>query len=396
MKQHLFRTTLSLFVSLAIVGCGSSPSTNSPNTQNGPETVLHSFGASSTDGNVPYAGLIMDTSGNLYGTTTLGGANNVGTVFKISTSGTETMLHSFGAGSTDGQHPDAGLVMDSAGNLYGTTLFGGANNVGTVFKISTSGTESTLYSFGASSTDGKGTYAGLIMDSAGNLYGTTYEGGANNKGTVFKISASGTESILYSFGASSTDGEYSYAGLIMDSAGNLYGTTEFGGANDEGTVFKISASGTESILYSFGASSTDGVQPYAGLIMDSAGNLYGTTVDGGAKNAGTVFKISVSGTESILYSFGASSTDGEVPQGGLIMDSAGNLNGTTSKGGANSTGTVFKISASGVESILYSFGASSTDGVWPEVGLIMDSSGNLYGTTSIGGANNEGTVFKIE
>ncbi|MGB8029293.1 MAG: choice-of-anchor tandem repeat GloVer-containing protein [Terracidiphilus sp.] len=398
----------------------------------GTETILYSFGASSSDGSLPTAGLIIDSAGNLYGTTGNGGVDVGGTVFKIGASDTETILHSFGF-AADGVGPDSDLVMDSAGNFYGTTVAGGAN-VGTVFKVSpgTGGTytETILYSFRASPADGASPHAGLIMDSAGNLYGTTYWGGANclalgGCGTAFKVAPDGTETVLHSFGASATDGIWPHAGLVMDSAGNLYGTTVNGGANSDGhtaygagAVFKISpgAAGTytETILYSFGASATDGTWPGAGLILDNAGNLYGTTEYGGANGYGaagwgdgTVFKISASGTETILYSFGASATDGGGPLAGLIMDSAGNLYGTTAFGGANDAaaggdGTVFEIGASGTETILYSFGASATDGQRPYAGLTMDGAGNLYGTTLYGGSNGlgsavsgYGTVFVI-
>ena len=362
----------------------------------GTESVLYSFGASATDAEEPRAGVIMDSAGSLYGTTDRGGANSMGAVFKIGGSGTETVLYSFGASATDGITPDAGLIMDSAGSLYGTTYQGGGNgsDAGTAFKINPSGSETILHSFGLSG-DAANPRAGLIMDSAGVLYGTTDAGGAHGSdGAVFKV-ASSTETVLYSFGASANDGQQPEASLTMDSAGDLYGTTQSGGSNGRGTVFKI-ASGTETVLYSFGATAADGVQPEAGLIMDSAGNLYGTTAGGGANGHGTVFKIGPSGTETIVYSFGASATDGQAPFAGLIMDSGGNLYGTTDGGGAHSnSGTVFKISASGVETVLYSFGTTATDGQFPTAGLIVDSAGNLYGTTYAGGANGWGTVFVI-
>ncbi len=363
----------------------------------GTQTILYSFGASAADGDEPYARLVRDSAGSLYGTTFRGGANDLGTVFKISASGAESVLYSFGASASDGISPHGGLIMDSTGNLYGTTTEGGAilSDSGTVYKISPSGTETILYSFNLAP-DAQGPYGDLIMDSAGNLYGTTDGGGVHSdSGTIFKISTSGTETVFYSFGAGANDGVQPEAGLIMDGAGNLYGTTMSGGANGRGTVFKI-ASGTETVLYSFGASATDGTQAESDLIMDSAGNLYGTTPGGGANGHGTVFKIGASGTETILYSFGANATDGQAPFGGLIMDSAGNLYGTTEGGGAHSnSGTVFKISASGTETVLYSFGANAADGQYPTASLIMDSAGNLYGTTTAGGANGWGTVFLI-
>jgi uncharacterized repeat protein (TIGR03803 family) len=366
------------------------------------ETILYSFGSGTNDGTNPQAGLIMDSAGNLYGTTDTGGAIGAGTVFKISAAGAESVLHSFAGFPTDGANSKAGLVMDSAGNLYGTTNGGGANDFGTVFKISAAGTESVLHSFAGGPTDGAYPLGGLIMDSAGNLYGTTSYGGANGDGTVFKISTAGMYSVLHSFAGSPSDGRVPYAGLTMDGAGNLYGTTNAGGlgAYDFGTVFKISADGTESILHSF--TGIDGGVPEAGLIMDSAGNLYGTTTSGGTAtviNSGEVFKISPAGTLSVMHYFTggitSSITDGGYPRAGLIMDSEGNLYGTTSSGGANDLGTVFVISAAGRIIILHSFAGATTDGNEPVAGLMMDSAGNLYGTTAVGGAKDEGTVFKI-
>ena len=358
----------------------------------GTETVLYSFGSSATDGSAPLSGLIMDGAGNLYGTTSAGGTYGLGTVFKISPNGTETVLHAFAGGTTDGQFPLRRLVMDSAGNLYGTTALGGANDLGTVFKISAAGTETVLYSFAGKQQPS----GGLIMDGAGNLYGTTSGGGANDDGTVFKIGPNGTETVLYSFGSSATDGSAPLSGLIMDGAGNLYGTTAGGGANDDGTVFKIGPNGTETILHSFAGGTTDGARPEAGLIMDSAGNLYGTTLLAGVNQAGTVFKIDLTtGTETVLYSFSDNTTDGADPQAALIMDSAGNLYGTTVDGGANNDGTVFKISPNGTETVLHSFADGTTDGAKPQAALIVDSAGDLFGTTQSGGTYNGGTVFKI-
>lgn len=380
----------------------------------GTARVLYSFGANATDGQEPYAGVITDSAGNVYGTTQTGGANGRGTVFKINSTGTETILHSFGASATDGQTPRAGVIIDNAGNLYGTTMNGGANQMGTVFKIDAAGTETILYSFGGRVNDGMYPRGGLIRDSAGNLYGTTTDGGSGGSGTVYKIDAGGGETILHSFDGGNIDGADPYGALIMDSAGNLYGTTTQGGAYFEGTVFKISAAGTETILHSFGASPTDGLVPTAGLIMDSIGNLFGATSQGGANVSGTVFKIDTAGTETILYSFAGSVNDGRLPGPymGLIMDSAGNLYGTTANGGANfkdnalGDGTVFKLSLTGTETTLYSFGANATDGLVPSAGLTVDSVGNLYGTTMNGGANfgtimngylnGGGTVFVID
>lgn len=369
--------------------------------------AVESFGAIGADGQNPNGGVIL-LGGNLYGTTSLGGANGAGAVFTINSSGAESVLYSFGASNTDGQTPNAGLIADSAGNLYGTTYAGGAGETGTVFKVSATGTETVLHSFNFNPAtnhfDGANPSSDLVMDSAGNLYGTTFSGGQNDEGTVFKIDTTGTEFVVYSFGTNSNDGLFPRAGLIADGAGNVYGTTSQGGAHGHGTVFKVSiALSAETTLYSFGASSQDGQGPVAGLVADGSGNFYGTTFAGGANNAGTVFKLaattvqgSVSYSESVIYSFGASATDGKNPEAGLVFDSAGNLYGTTDAGGANSDGTVFAVTPQGTETVLHSFGASSTDGKFPVAGLTIDSTGNLHGTVSAGGANGFGGVFVID
>jgi uncharacterized repeat protein (TIGR03803 family) len=357
------------------------------------ETVLYTFCSQSacTDGYYPYGALVLDKTGNLYSTTTAGGAHGYGAVFKLSASGTETVLYSFNPGNgTDGYDSLAGLVMDKKGNLYGTTYYGGASAVGTVFEVSPNGTETVLHTFSGS--DGAYPTAGLVMDKKGNLYGTASAGGVGY-GVVFEFSASGTFTILHSFNYS--DGAYPHGGLVMDIKGNLYGTTYGGGANGYGTVFKVSA-GTETVLYSFNpANGTDGAVPYAGLVLDKTGNLYGTTYSGGAHGYGTAFKFSAGGTETVLHSF-AGGSDGYNPIGGLVLGKKGNLYGTTYGGGANGFGTVFKVSAVGTESLFYSFNpGNGTDGALPYAGLIVDKKGNLYGTTTVGGSKGGGVVFKL-
>src|SRR5215469_521932 len=319
----------------------------------------------------------------------------------------ETLLYSFGA-PLDGVQPRAGLIADSAGNLYGTTADGGAFGRGTVFRVTPSGTETTLHSFAGPPDDGALPLAGLVADSAGNLYGTTIGGGAfEHWGTVFKVTQSGTETVLHSFAAPPYDGIHPTGGLIADSAGNLYGTTSGGGVFFSGTIFKLTPSGTENVLYSFAGPPDDGSMPMAGLIADSAGNLYGTTVSGGAscpdeEGCGTVYKLTAGGTETVLYSFtGPFSADpgegdGANPDGALISDSAGNLYGTTGNGDGD--GIVFKLTPSGMETVLSFFEANphnNTTGSHPFAGLTADSAGSLYGTTVAGGTSGDGTVFKL-
>jgi uncharacterized repeat protein (TIGR03803 family) len=313
----------------------------------GPYTILYSFVGPLTGPEFPN-GLVQGSDGNFYGTTEEGGTNNYGTVFRISPSGTYTNLHNFAGYPTDGDGPHAGLVQGSDGNFYGTTAGGGtstncgSDGCGTVFRISPSGTETALYSFVGYPTDGEYPYAGLVQGSDGNFYGTTYAGGTNGVGTVFRISPSGNETILHSFAGYPNDGQNPQAGLVQGSDGNFYGTTRAGGTNHWGTVFRISPSGTETNLHSF-VGSPDGKFPYAGLVQGSDGNFYGTTEEGGTNNYGTVFRISPSGTETNLHSFVGYPTDGRYPYGGLVQGSDGNFYGTTLSGGEGGNGTVFKL-----------------------------------------------------
>jgi len=369
------------------------------------ESVLYSFSSRSRDGQIPLAGLIRDKKGNLYGTTDNGGANGYGTVFKLTRAGAETVLYSFGSQSGDGTDP-GGLIMDKLGNLYGTTFYGGANGRGTVFKLTPSGNETVLYSFGSQPGDGANPQSGLSRDKEEILYGTTCCGGANGIGTVFRLTPSGVETVLYSFGSQPGDGINPGAGLIMDKKGNLYGTTYRGGAYSGGTVFKVTPSGTETVLYGFGSQRGDGGNPYAGPIMDAKGNLYGTTFDGGTEGYGTVFKLTPSGVETLLLSFTDGYRQGVNPTAGLVMDKRGNLYGTTS-GGFGNFGVVFELSPGRKErpwafTCLHVFNYGNGDGLVPSSGtLILDKVGSLYGTTSAGGkyarggAYGYGTVFKV-
>jgi uncharacterized repeat protein (TIGR03803 family) len=300
--------------------------------------MLYSFKGGSGDGVGPQAGL-LNVKGKLYGTTFLGGANVYGTLFSVMTSGKETVFHGFGAYG-DGKNPEASL-LDVKGAIYGTTVYGGNcygyGFCGTVFSITTSGTETVLHSFGGSG-DGIYPYAALL-DVKGTLYGTTYGGGANGDGTVFSLTPSGKETVLYSFKGGSGDGKDPYAGLI-NVKGTLYGATFQGGVNGDGTVFSITTSGRETVLHSFSGSG-DGEDPYATL-LDVKGTLYGTTCYGGANGYGTVFSITPSGKETVLHSFSGSG-DGEDPYAALI-NVKGTLYGTTFEGGTKDAGTVFSLS----------------------------------------------------
>ena len=365
--------------------------------QPGAESVLYSFKGGTTDGAYSYSTLIQANDGNLYGTTSFGGANGAGTVFKITPGGAESVLYSFKGGTTDGGGPLGSLIQASDGDLYGVTATGGANGYGSVFKVTLSGTESILYSFKGGTTDGDPRYGGssLIQASSGNFYGVTYQGGASSDGIVFELTPGGSETVLYSFKGGTTDGSHPSDNVIQASDGNFYGTTSAGGANGDGVVFKITPSGNESVLYAFKGGTTDGAAPYGGLIQATDGNLYGMTLQGGTSNAGVAFKITPSGTESVLYAFKGGTTDGGAPYVNLIQASDGNFYGMTSSDGASGDGVIFKITPSGSETVLYSFLGGATDGATPYGGLIQASDGSLYGVTYQGGASNYGTVFQF-
>jgi uncharacterized repeat protein (TIGR03803 family) len=408
-------------------------------------TVLYNF-SGPPDGAQSAGGLIADAAGNLYGTTSQGGSGH-GTVFKLSPPATvggawtEAVLYSF-TGGTDQGFPVGALIADALGNLYGTTAgspdgCGSGGQCGTVFKLSPPATvggawtETVLYSF-TGGTDGEIPLAGLIADAAGNLYGTTVgnrvglgcSGFPYQCGNVFRLTPPATPgdawtfAVLYTFGSlAASDGANPAGALIADAAGNLYGTTGFGGLTSSttpcggcGTVFKLTPPATpgdawtETQLHIFNF--TDGAGPFGALIADAVGSLYGTTTGGGANGFGTVFKLTPPATaggawtEAVLYSFGASGIDGAEPVGGLIADAAGNLYGTTNGGGANSGfGTVFQLApptAAGdlwTEAVLHNF--TGSDGAKPPAGLLADAAGNLYGTTQAGGGSNDGTVFQL-
>jgi uncharacterized repeat protein (TIGR03803 family) len=358
--------------------------------------VLHTFTGRPNDGSYPYGALVRDRAGNFYGTTNTGGKSGDGTVFKLTTSGDEKILHSFI--KAEGKAPVDALILDDAGNLYGTTEDGGVAG-GTVFELSKGGKLAPLHRFGQGGIeDGADPWSGLVRDADGNLYGTTaYGGGNGGLGTVYKVDPLGNETLLYAFGVP-PDGSSPLGSLLRDAAGNLYGTTGSGGAFCglcAGTVFKVDPEGKEKVLYSF-TGGIDGGGPLANLITDGEGNLYSTTYQGGMFSDGTIFKLDRVGTLTVLYAFGSIADDGMNPRSGIIRDEQGNFYGTTYLGGDHGVGTVYKLDASGVITILHSF-TFGRDGAAPFGGLIRDEKGNLYGTTTEGGdpVCNCGVVFEI-
>ncbi len=370
------------------------------------ETNVYSFVGPPSDGDLPSGNLIQGSDGNFYGTTYDGGTDNDGTVFRFSPNGSYTSLYSFVGSPTDGAHPWE-LVQASDGNFYGTTFAGGTQDSGTVFRISPGGSYSNLYSFGSHANDGLSVHFGLVQGGDGNLYGTTEKGGTAGLGTVYRISTSGSYTSLYSFVGPPADGANPLCVLVQGSDSNFYGTTVFGGTSTNcgvgvgcGTVFRFSPSGGETNLFSFAVSLTGGATPFCGLARGSDGNFYGTTYAGGtnitcASGCGTIYRISPSGTYSNLYSFIGFPTDGAQPFAAPVLGSDGNFYGTTFAGGTANSGIVFRISPSGSYSNLHSFGSRPNDGLEPFAGLVQGSDGNFYGTTEFGGTNNFGTIFKL-
>ncbi len=379
-------------------------------------SILHFFAGPTTDGSSPAFGrLLEDSNGNLFGTTNLGGAGNQGIVFELVKSGntyTQNVLYSFDVGGTTGAKPDGGLIADGNGDLFGTTQDGGAHVLGTVFELVKSGnsyTETVLYSFVGGASDGANPYGTLIMDSNGDLFGTTTRGGGSDIGTVFEMVKNGSSydapTILHSF-AGGSDGDFLQFGVIADGNGDLFGITNQGGnSSSDGTVFELVKGGsgyTKITLYSFAGSPSDGGSPYGTLSMDGNGNLFGATHGGGTNDVGTVYELAKSGssyTETVLYSFAGGTTDGGFPDAGVIVDGNGNLFGTADLHGPiiNGAGMVFELVKSGssyTETALHFFAGSPSDGNQPASDLILDANGNIFGTTLGGGASSFGTVFE--
>jgi uncharacterized repeat protein (TIGR03803 family) len=416
--MHNQKSSLAFGIALAIFSASLLMSPNYASAQT--ETVLHSFNSADDAAYDPTLSVVFDSKGNLYGTTQCGGVPTFltcpGAVYELQpvTGGWHEKTLYYFNNSDDGESPVAGVVLDSHGNLYGTTLFGGTNSLGVVYELVLGSdgnwTESVLHKFAGYPNDGSSPRSALIFDSAGNLYGTTSNGGTSGNGAVYELSpqSDGTwnETILYSFGPS-PDGASSGSSVIFDSAGNLYGTTNGGGANQGGTVYELSPNSTggwtEKILYNFPASS----EPWAKVVFDSKGNLYGTTVEGGVYGWGSVWELlpQSDGTWAYrtLHNFSGQSDGGDIISN-LIFDSANNLYGAALAGGADwakasgGYGDIFKLApAPGGDwdfNVVFSF--DDTDGTGPAVGgLTLDSAGNLYGAAEGGGSLGHGVVFEV-
>jgi uncharacterized repeat protein (TIGR03803 family) len=367
-------------------------------------TTLYNF-AGPPDGLEPYGGLIQDQAGNLYGTTYGGGdigcqdyyrTPGCGLVFKVNAGGSETVLHRFTPGTKDGEYPFAPLLRDRYGNLYGTTIAGGTGDCasdglmgcGVVFEIDTAGIETILYNFLGGTSDGCYPGQGLVMDSVGNLYGTTEGCGSSNHGTVFKFSKSGKEVLLHSF--TGTDGSSpAYGHPLIDMHGNLYGLTsgQGNGIGTGGTLYKLTTKGKLTVLHSFGGG--DGCYPMGTPAMDESGNLYGTAAECGKWNAGTVWKVSMKGAVTVLHNFGA---DGIYPEAGVVLDWKGNVYGNTTLGGAYYGGTLWELREDGGFSVLHSFPGGS----WVLGDVLRDAKGRMYGSTVDGGTHLYGSVWSYK
>jgi uncharacterized repeat protein (TIGR03803 family) len=368
-------------------------------------TTLYNF-AGEGDGGWPWAAVIQDKLGNLYGTALVGGnlgcgGGGCGVVFEVSSAGTESVLHIFTRG-TDGFYSYTPLIRDNKGNLYGVTSYGGVNRCtegcGVVFKLNTTGKETLLHSFAGDTSDGCGPFQGLVMDNAGNLYGTTFYCGSSNGGTIFKIDTAGKETILHSFAGGASDGRWpGYGHLVIDEKGNLYGLTQDGGStgcsgNGCGVLYKLTPKGEYIVLHIFAGGSSDGCNPAGSVAMDKVGNLYGTTQSCGSSNYGTVWKVSKKGRETILHHFAGYPSDGCYPVAGVSRDSKGNLYGVTVNCGSHLGGAVYELRASGRLTLLHSFDYS--DGAVPDGEVLLTDQGMLYGTSNQRGVYGFGTVWK--
>ena len=378
------------------------------------EKVVWNF-VGGSDGGGPWSNyFISDAKGNLYAATAAGGTYSAGTVFMLSPAGKETVLYEFkGQANGDGAGPHGRLAFDADGEIYGTTQGGGTNGTGTVYRLSPKSgggwTEKVIYNFSATGADGSGPSAGMTIAPNGTMYSTTPDGGAFGGGVIFslkKTSKGWKQTVIHSINFPS-EGGFPYEGLMRDAAGNLYGAAPAGGAAQNGVVYRLSPTKkgwVDTVLYSFTGQNGDGSGLYwIDLISDTSGNIYGATSFGGTNGTGTVWELVYSESkktysESILYEFGASgSGDGNNPYGGLVMDSKGNLYGTTLNGGSSNLGAFYKLTKQGKtwkETVLHSF-VGANDGNQPTGNPYIDAKGRLYGMTQTGGTSNLGIVYRL-
>jgi len=396
---------LLIFIATGVV----APTQTTPVVPHAPTfTTLHSF--DDTDGAYPFAGLLQAANGNFLGAGFIGGTNNAGTVFGISSTGKFVTLDKFV--KKDGERPRGTLIQATNGHFYGTAMDGGTEAFGTIFELNSSGEMTTLHSF--DKTDGAKPYAGLLQASDGNFYGTTYLGGTTNTGTVFKMTPDGVLTTIYSFCSkrSCSDGAFPWSELVQGLDGNLYGTTYGGGLTGCynagcGTIFRITRDGVFTKMHTFCAKAgcEDGYQPVGGLVVDASGNLYGTTNRGGGSyGGGVVFKITPSGELTTLCIICGDIDNfcgnGSYLNGTLVLGTDGNLYGAASFGGAcsvgpNGCGTIFQVTPSGAVAAMHSFEGPPNDGEMPRDGLVQGTDGNFYGTTAYGGTNDVGTVYTL-
>jgi uncharacterized repeat protein (TIGR03803 family) len=391
---------------------GGPPSTNSsaavrPQKGGGNERVVYNFSGGNDGGNAA-TGLTLDKTGNVYGTTVVGGTYQCGTIFELAPQQnppwSESVLYNFTCYG-DGKNPHGGVTLDPQGNLVGTTVAGGVgycagDGCGVVFKYA-SGTESVLYGF-TGNRDGFGPGSPVTIDGSGNIYSTTPDGGASGVGTIYELqNGKAKVNVLHAFSGGKDGGTGSLGGLLRDSSGNLYGVTETGGTLSYGTVYRVSTGangkGKLTTLYTF-KGTPDAGSPYGGLVADNSGNLYGTTYYGGANGLGAVFELVRKGNkykEHVVYSF-KGGNDGSLTTSTLVFGSNGELYGTTSGGGGTcDCGTIYSVSPkTGKEKVLHSFGGTG-DGAFAYYGLTPDGHGNFLGTTVAGGSFGQGTVFEF-
>lgn len=373
-------------------------------TQDANVIPLTWFGLGTDDHpSAPRGNLLMASDGNFYFTSANGGANTVGSVASLTPAGVVTLLHSFASDNNEGQAPFAGVIAASDGNLYGTTYLGGADNGGSVYRLTLAGVYTTLHSFKPKKPDPYFPYAGLMQASDGNLYGTTLRGGLDDRGTIFRITLDGTFTQLHEF--KGDDGENPEGTLVQGSDGNLYGTTLQGGTGNRGTIYRLTLAGAVTSIYSFPvlsefstagiAINAPGANPRAGLLLAADGDFYGTAYQGGPNGYGTVFRITPAGALTVVHAFTGATSGGAFPLAGVTQDAAGNLYGTTERGGAFNQGTAWRITSGGQFSLLHGFTGSIADGYTPYATLVPFN-GFLYGATYSDSTASAGAMFKLD